>query len=348
MGRGRDRARRAAQASPARAQELSTQVPARSLRTDGDVDAGARRRGVRSSRARTTYPFLSHAPLEPQNCTAQFTDGKLEIWAPSQTPANGMQATCSRRSASSRPTSPCTCCGWAAASAGACTNDYMVEAAWIAKEVNGAAGEAPVDARRRHAPRLLPARRASTSSRGRRRLGQRSSRGAITSSPSAKGERMAPERGEHQRGGVPGALRSRTSAYGRSLMPLGVPTGAMRAPGSNAIAFAIAVVHRRARARGRQGSAAVPASTCLDDADSAAALRRRRLGAGRSCAAAVRPVAVSTRRACEACSSSCARSQAGAGGRCRRARAVASRSTTAIRGYFADVAEVRGRRRTTA
>jgi len=53
------------------------------LRRDGD--AAARLQGTkRQLKARYSYPFLAHAPLEPQNCTAHFQDGKLELWVPSQ------------------------------------------------------------------------------------------------------------------------------------------------------------------------------------------------------------------------------------------------------------------------
>ncbi|MEX1032047.1 MAG: xanthine dehydrogenase family protein molybdopterin-binding subunit [Cellvibrionaceae bacterium] len=37
-----------------------------------------------------SYQFASHANLEPQNCTAHFKDGILEIWAPSQTPQSAV------------------------------------------------------------------------------------------------------------------------------------------------------------------------------------------------------------------------------------------------------------------
>ena len=36
------------------------------------------------------YHFVSHAQLEPQNCTASFKEGMLELWAPTQMPGRGI------------------------------------------------------------------------------------------------------------------------------------------------------------------------------------------------------------------------------------------------------------------
>lgn len=62
--------------------------PATSVRTIGDATA-ALAKAAKVVSAEYSYPFLAHATLEPQNCTAQVKDGKAELWAPSQMPDEG-------------------------------------------------------------------------------------------------------------------------------------------------------------------------------------------------------------------------------------------------------------------
>ena len=45
--------------------------------------------GAKAVKAVYHYPFLAHATLEPQNCTAVFKNGMMEMWAPTQIPAVG-------------------------------------------------------------------------------------------------------------------------------------------------------------------------------------------------------------------------------------------------------------------
>ena len=75
----------------AQAKELSTKAGAQTVHKFGDADA-AFAGAAKVLTAEYHYPFISHTSIEPQNCTAHYHDGKMELWAPSQNPgtANGL------------------------------------------------------------------------------------------------------------------------------------------------------------------------------------------------------------------------------------------------------------------
>lgn len=56
------------------------------LREAGDAAEAVSQAGARRFEAVYEAPYLAHAPLEPQNCVAKVVDGKVEIWAPCQSP----------------------------------------------------------------------------------------------------------------------------------------------------------------------------------------------------------------------------------------------------------------------
>jgi isoquinoline 1-oxidoreductase beta subunit len=61
------------------------------LTDNGDVD-GAFATAAATPAGFYTYPYVSHADLEPQNCTAWFKGDSIEIWAPTQTPQAAVTA----------------------------------------------------------------------------------------------------------------------------------------------------------------------------------------------------------------------------------------------------------------
>jgi isoquinoline 1-oxidoreductase beta subunit len=66
------------------AKKLARQAGTETLKTIGDVDQALA--GTQTVEAFYSYPFIAHAPLEPQNTTAWFRNGTVEIWSPTQMP----------------------------------------------------------------------------------------------------------------------------------------------------------------------------------------------------------------------------------------------------------------------
>jgi len=68
-----------------RAGELAKQPGGETVTVNTGSAADALKGAAKTVEGFYTYPFVSHSPLEPQNCTAWNHDGILELWSPTQT-----------------------------------------------------------------------------------------------------------------------------------------------------------------------------------------------------------------------------------------------------------------------
>ena len=119
----------------AKAKELFAQPPQTEVRVDGDPDA-ALENAEKLVSAVYAYPFISHVPMEPQNCVASYHDGKVEIWAPTQNPGAGRAGVAKLLGiAPENITIHMIRCGGGFGRRLA--GDYMIEAAAISKEIAG-------------------------------------------------------------------------------------------------------------------------------------------------------------------------------------------------------------------
>lgn len=118
----------------ARAMELAGKPGEQKPRDAGDVDA-AFASAAKVVEASYVYPFIGHTNLEPQNCTAWFRDGTMEIWAPTQNPDAGRRMVADTlRIAPDKITVNITRIGGGFGRR--LENDYVVEAAVIAARVS--------------------------------------------------------------------------------------------------------------------------------------------------------------------------------------------------------------------
>jgi isoquinoline 1-oxidoreductase beta subunit len=215
-----------------RARELSQQPPQIKLYNDGDAEralAGT----AKTVEAAYYYPFLAHAPLEPQNCTAHYKDGKLEIWVGTQTPREGRQVIAqSLGMADSDITVHFVRMGGGFGRR--ILNDYMADAAWIAREMNGT----PI--------KLLWSRQDDLTHDFYRPAGYHFFKAGLDASGTivawnqhyvafGEGEKFAPNTpiggASFPAGFIP------NFAFNASLIPMGIPTGPLRAPGTNGTTF---------------------------------------------------------------------------------------------------------------
>lgn len=215
------------------AKDMSTRPPTHLLHARGDA-SGVLQGSAKVIEASYAYPFLAHATLEPQNCTASVKDGKVEIWAPLQ---GAYRARGQLKKICGVPDSAITIhylrCGGGFGRRG--NSDFVAEAARISQLAG-----APV--------KLVWSREDDLRHDFYRPGGFHNFKGGldangrvtaltdhfVTFGRGGKFAAWADMEGDEHPAGVLDHYH-----YGYSLIPLQAPTGTMRAPRANALAYAM-------------------------------------------------------------------------------------------------------------
>jgi isoquinoline 1-oxidoreductase beta subunit len=104
------------------------------VREDGDAE-GALKSAAKVITGEYYLPHISHAPMEPVTATAKFTNGKLEVWAPVQSPGGTRDELA--KNFKMKPNDVVVNCMLLGGGFGRKSQcDYVIEAAILAKAMN--------------------------------------------------------------------------------------------------------------------------------------------------------------------------------------------------------------------
>ena len=230
----------------AEAMRLGAQDGAESLAEKGDVEAAFANASA-TAEGLYTYQFASHADLEPQNCTAWYKDDSIEIWAPTQTPTMAIPAVANLLGIPAARVTLHQLRGGGGFGR-RLANDSVCEVAWVARELG-----VPVKAQWSreddmafdyYRPGGFHAFKGALDNDGKLTAWQDHFISFGRNGRPITAANLSPQ--EFPVNAVSDARITQT------LLPSGMPTGYWRAPGSNALAFAIqCFLHECSVAAGR-------------------------------------------------------------------------------------------------
>jgi isoquinoline 1-oxidoreductase beta subunit len=210
------------------AADMAPKFPAQATRSDGDFDA-AIAGAAKTAEGAYFYPYMSHASLEPMNALCQFKDGKLEAWVGTQQPANGRRQAAAAL-ALTEPDITLHMTRMGGSFGRRLQNDYFVECAYIAKQIAGV----PV--------KLQWNREDDLGHDVYRAAGYHFLKGGVDASGKVIAWRnhFVGPTGSSSGGAneFPARFVPNFTLF-QSTIVSGVPTGAMRAPTSNGVAFVV-------------------------------------------------------------------------------------------------------------